>query len=329
MNKLFLFCTITCAALTVTGCSNSELSESEGNAPNAIGFEIYQGRMPVTRAETNVNSIQTKGFGVLASRTSADWSTTDAPNFLYDQRVTYSSSWTYDPIKYWPTNDDKISFWAYAPYGDSNISLSAKTKAGAPTATVTLPNGADLDFVADCAMNKTYQAPNGNVDFSLKHVMTRAAFKIEGRNLPTGTSLEITSITLSGTKLYSSATYTFPVEDGINGTWSSQQSGASITLTQDISEGTNSNYLYLIPVVSLENNDISVAVSYTVTLPGDAPVSKISTVYIPAGGLVMGKSYLYTFTYDIEEDSDSEFHPISFSASVTSWGADTAGDLVQ
>ena len=332
MNKFFLFGTIACAALTFASCSNSELSASEENAPKAIGFDVYQGRMPVTRAATDGTSIQTSGFGVLASRTSGDWTSSATPNFLYNQKVTYSNSnWTYTPTKYWPTNTDKISFWAYAPYDDSNITFSGVSEQGAPTATVTLPNDADLDFVADCAMNKTYQTSSGNVEFSLNHVMTRAAFKIVGQNLPENTKLKITSIKLSGTKLYSSATYTFPTSDSnTGGSWGSQLStNNTITLTQDISEGTNSNYLYLIPVESLGDRDISVEVSYTVTLPGDAPVSKTPTVYIPAGGLKQGKSYLYTFTYDIREDSGSDFHPISFSATVTSWDSDTTENLVQ
>lgn len=337
MNKFFLFGTIACAALTFASCSNSELSASEENAPKAIGFDVYQGRMPVTRAKTDGTSIQTSGFGVLASRTSGDWTSSATPNFLHNQKVTYSNSnWTYTPTKYWPTNSDKISFWAYAPYAEdnANISLSNVSATSAPTATITLPNAADLDFVAACAMNKTYSNTNGLVAFTLKHEMTRAAFKIVGQNLPENTNLKITSIKLSGTKLYSSATYTFPTSDSkTGGSWGSQSStNNTITLTQDISEGTNSNYLYLIPVESLGDREISVEVSYTVTLPGDAPVSKTSKVYIPTGGLQQGKSYLYTFTYDITQDSgsgDDKFHPISFSATVTSWDSDTTENLVQ
>lgn len=341
MNKFFLFGTIACAALTFASCSNSELSASEENAPKAIGFDVYQGRMPVTRAATDGTSIQTSGFGVLASRTSGDWTSSATPNFLYNQKVTYSNSnWTYTPTKYWPTNSDKISFWAYAPYAENNanISLSNVSAAGAPKVTINLPttpNPADLDFVAACAMNKTYSGTNnGSVDFTLKHEMTRAAFKIVGQNLPENTNLKITSIKLYGTKLYSSATYTFPTSDSnTGGSWGSQSStNNTITLTQDISGGTNSNYLYLIPVESLGDREISVEVSYTVTLPGDAPVSKTSKVYIPTGGLQQGKSYLYTFTYDITQDSgsgDGKFHPISFSATVTPWDSDTTENLVQ
>lgn len=334
MNKFFLFGTIACAALTFASCSNSELSASEENAPKAIGFDVYQGRMPVTRAATDDNSIQSNGFGVLASRTSYNW-TNEAPNFLYNQKVTYSSpNWTYTPTKYWPTNDDNISFWAYAPYAENNanISLSNESAAGAPTATITRPDAADLDFVADCAMNKTYQTSNGNVEFSLKHEMTRAAFKIEAAsNFPSGATLKMTQVKLSGTKLYSSAIYTFPTTDDQIGTWARTDGNSNtITLTEDVDQNNQSGYLYLIPVESLQANDISVEVFYTVTLPGDVGVDKSATVHIPTGGLQQGKSYLYTFTYDITQDSgsgDNQFHPITFSARVENWGTDNAGDL--
>lgn len=339
MNKFFLFGTIACAALTFASCSNSELSASEENAPKAIGFDVYQGRMPVTRAATDGTSIQTSGFGVLASRTSGDgdWTSSATPNFLYNQKVTYSNSnWTYTPTKYWPTNSDKISFWAYAPYAENNanISLSNVSATGAPKVTITLPttpNPADLDFVAACAMNKTYSGTtNGSVAFTLKHEMTRAAFKIEAAsNFPSGATLKMTKVELSGTKLYSSAIYTFPTTDDRIGTWARTDGNSNtITLTEDVDQNNQSGYLYLIPVESLGDREISVEVSYTVTLPGDAPVSKTTTVYIPAGGLKQGKSYLYTFTYDIE-DSGSGFHPISFSATVTPWDSDTTENLVQ
>ena len=336
MNKLFLFCTITCAALTFASCSNSELSASEENAPKAIGFDVYQGRMPVTRAKTDGTSIQTSGFGVLASRTSGDWTSSATPNFLHNQKVTYSNSnWTYTPTKYWPTNDNKISFWAYAPYAEdnANISLSNVSAISAPTATITLPNAADLDFVAACAMNKTYSGTNnGLVDFTLKHEMTRAAFKIvAASNFPSGATLKMTQVKLSGKKLYSSAIYTFPTTDDQIGTWARTDGNSNtITLTEDVDQNNQSGYLYLIPVESLQANDISVEVFYTVTLPGDVGVDKSATVHIPTGGLQQGKSYLYTFTYDITQDSGSgnnQFHPITFSATVENWGTDNAGDL--
>lgn len=100
------------------------------------------------------------GFGVFAYSTgNTDYSsyrtqngTTDHfPNFMYNQKVTYNSStnkWEYTPIKYWPNeiqdgavddqNNDsandpatgsgtyggKLSFFAYAPYANADVSIA-------------------------------------------------------------------------------------------------------------------------------------------------------------------------------------------------------------
>ena len=59
------------------------------------------------------------------------------PNFMCNQQVTYeppkpgesTGTWNYTPLKYWPAQrNDKISFFAYAPYGinDANGFLLPK-----------------------------------------------------------------------------------------------------------------------------------------------------------------------------------------------------------
>ena len=81
----------------------------------------------------------TAGFGVFAFNTEANnWasvSTTALPNFMWNQKVTWSTDhWNYSPIKYWPNGIDlavgtsdpsnsatataiqQLSFFAYAPY---------------------------------------------------------------------------------------------------------------------------------------------------------------------------------------------------------------------
>ena len=69
------------------------------------------------------------GFGVFAYNTDNLYYTgSTKPNFMYNQQVTYAGAvgaWTYEPVKYWPNeygshaesaDEDKVSFFAYAPY---------------------------------------------------------------------------------------------------------------------------------------------------------------------------------------------------------------------
>ena len=96
-----------------------------------VSFDTYVNR-GTTRAgltgeiKDDAATLRTSGFGVFAYYTNADnYDQTFTPNFMYNQHVTYSSDWTYTPVKYWPNefgsgalsdDVDKVSFFAYAPY---------------------------------------------------------------------------------------------------------------------------------------------------------------------------------------------------------------------
>jgi hypothetical protein len=131
------------AAALLTACT----SESENGPSNNISYEsikaaqpvpvtfgTYIGEQAITRAGTtgtmDDSRLQSSGFGVFGYYTNngnyvSTASSGSKPNFMYNQQVTYSGSWTYTPIKYWPneygnsavsTAEDKLSFFAYAPY---------------------------------------------------------------------------------------------------------------------------------------------------------------------------------------------------------------------
>ncbi len=177
MKKLkFITASAAIAALTLTACQNDVdfTQEDAQNAAalddNAIQFGTYLSESQGTRAgyegsiNTSVLQGLADGFGVFAYYTGTetynaaqygDWNAGAlnpkyAPNFMYNQKVSYNSSltndyitkWTYEPLKYWPnevgntsTADDdqdenksnnpatgsgtyggNVSFFAYAPY---------------------------------------------------------------------------------------------------------------------------------------------------------------------------------------------------------------------
>lgn len=170
------------AVLALASCTTSdeffdpaqETAQQELN-DNAIQFGTYMGKQAVTRAgkagslTTDGLKAADAGFGVFAYYTNTDdytysavtttgatGQTTLKPNFMYNQKVTWSSSratdgtyitnWVYAPVKYWPNNlsdtdvDDqnndtnsdpakasenggKVTFFAYAPYVDHTASF--------------------------------------------------------------------------------------------------------------------------------------------------------------------------------------------------------------
>lgn len=246
---------IACAALTMTGCSNDEINDpqqSQGN--NAIEFSTYLGRnaQGSRGTETNDASIQTSGFGVLAYYTGqADFADTNKPNFMWNQQITYdktNKNWEYTPVKYWSTKvKDKVSFFAYAPYvknGKNNvIELSGNSVAGAPTATITLPNDPSqtIDFVAAVQMNKTHDnsaSANNNVSFNLKHEMTRVKVQAKlDKSVYSDTDdkhktfVVIKNVTFNDKgQFYKSGKYTFSTTDGERGTWTPTANASTYTL---------------------------------------------------------------------------------------------------
>lgn len=237
MRKNLYLGLIACAALTMTGCSNDEVSYSSSKQEDrAIQFDTYLGKNVQGRGTiNNDNALHTSGFGVTAFYTGqTSWSAltpAKAPDFMYNQKVTYSTNWTYDPVKYWPTTQgDKISFFAYAPYSDNtNISTSDNSDTGTPTVTVTYPTNLTqmVDFVAASVID---QEKTATVPFDLKHKMTRVGIQakvsekvFDNSNPHKKTTVVIKSVKLNAAaesgELYISGIYTFASTTDGAGTW--------------------------------------------------------------------------------------------------------------
>lgn len=253
------------AAALLSSCSQDEVVEAL-DMNQAIGFSTYVGTQTkgTVTDDNGTTGIQETGFGVLASYTGQSDFSNQTPNFMYNQLVTCNNqsnpvTWTYSPLKYWPTtSDDKISFFAYAPYDDNNtdkgIVLSANTALGAPTITFTVKDDAAnmVDFVADVQMNRSHLSDNhtgtdqdtdgvneSEVKFIFKHELTRVSFnaKVDERiALSANTSSSPTRVVIKDVQLkgdnttnvfYKSATYTFASTNtgDVRGTWSYADNG--------------------------------------------------------------------------------------------------------
>jgi hypothetical protein len=131
-------------AAMLASCSSDDLSVEKQTSEQdvedgAVMFDAYVNR-GTTRAgkpgelTTSMTtepqiSLGKHGFGVFAYYTDGKpYSETATPDFMYNQKVTYNTSaWTYAPVKYWPNEfgssaisegQDKLTFFAYAPYVD-------------------------------------------------------------------------------------------------------------------------------------------------------------------------------------------------------------------
>ena len=266
------------AAVALGACTKVETTKVTESVP--VSFGVYTGDA-ATKAvsettygvinSTDLLKASTYGFGVFAfhsdnSAGNNDYNNAAAsnftPNFMYNQQVTWNGTdtWEYSPIKYWPneysTTDalsdkvDKLTFFAYAPWRESNpttapdegiISFSANNATGDPAVTFKVPaaseNQIDLLYSNADLKNKTKYAVNSKVGFTFVHALSNLAIYplavFDGTSIPasngtavaTGTTIKINSITITGK---------FNQEGTLNlakGTWTSSAAATDQTVS--------------------------------------------------------------------------------------------------
>lgn len=264
MKKLFILAT---AAVALASCSDSDLvgniaSSQQTEQPQAVEFGTYMGTT-ATRAgyegnmTTNLlkDGTTTGGFGVFAYYTGRNTygqqqgttystetnpQTNIAPNFMYNQQVTWDNTnekWTYAPVKYWPnevsttsdddqnddssnypaytdgTNGGNVSFFAYAPYIPVDQSASPGNINGANPATSGINGSNTTDGITKISGNEyagdpiiTYVIPddvNSSTTDSYVDLLWGTLLGTSKNVLNTGN----TGITGTGTQGTASTTY--------------------------------------------------------------------------------------------------------------------------
>ena len=248
------------AALTIAGCSQNEVTEINPDADRTIGLDVYTG-VQTRGTETTTSTLKEAdaGFGIFAYKTSKEgWDSEKAsttPDFMYNEHATWTSgSWGYASLRFWPTNDDKITFFAYAPYEsnpgegtDQKIILSAQSDKEAPKITFevkTSNNWKDMvDLVTDCRTaikdltSESNVGNKGTVQFKFSHVLTQIAnVKVKPDvNLGAETRIFVTGLKLSPGSgiLYNKAVYDFGTD-----AWNAI-SASYFSAEQDLSEFVN------------------------------------------------------------------------------------------
>lgn len=332
MKKNYIMGVIACATLTMTSCSNDEIGGNNTKQGDPIEFGVYLGRDAQGSRGTIITTDNLTKFGVTAYL-----GLHNIQEFMYNQEVIKSkdNSWTYGPVKYWPTmehiesGENYISFYAYAPHtNDASDLITLNNKEHTTvTATISLPTGtnADLtkmvDFVA--TTNHFEHKTNGNgvsnkVTFNLKHEMTRIDLKakvsenVYGSTAANKTKVVIRSLKLkSGGEFYTKATYTFPGVTKERGTWDEKEKRTKATTDLDLQSILKWSDDWTISKSKVIDN--SIASNKGIALEGTSAVDLFNTdqylFLIPAPnetGLTKNSTSA-TITYDIiTEDSNLE-----------------------
>ncbi len=246
MKRVLIYIVI--VVILVVGCSKNELPQPDmpsGYTPSdsPISFMIEdnwgdESDKPTTKGHivtcSNFESFTAFGYYFPSvDGKEAEWSDEAIPNFMYNQLVErdqYSdgtfTEWRYSPKKYWSDNpNDRIRFFACAPYDCEGVELSNNTDKGAPKFAVSPHNRPfhHQDFMTAEAHLKS----NGAVSFSFKHKLAQAKIYVAHKGAKSDT-VKILGITVKGMRKRGDLIYDEVKNEYV---WEHQQSESSETFT--------------------------------------------------------------------------------------------------
>jgi hypothetical protein len=330
MKKLF-FPAVVIVAMTLASCAKQDVIgdvETSNGSLTPINFGTFVGKSAGvnTKADVaNISTLQTNGFIVQAYGTGqANWTTyTDAtdknPTFMSDQDVTYNSSWEYTPVRYWPANQSKVTFFAYSP-NNNDVSYNPSFSAGSVTAKLDFTTQSQvedqLDLLAATAYDQYGRATSNQVSLAFDHLLTKIGFTAKlSSALPLNTTLTVTKVELNilDGKIDSKGTFTF-ANPFANSTWGSLSDKFTSAATDVLDNGnlqltvsaqqlhTADKFAMLIPQ-TLEKA-FTITITYKVKdEQANETVYTIAPVSLPASQLALekGKQYTFNFSFTLYE----------------------------
>lgn len=219
--KKFIFIAAAAAAV-LAGCAKNEVTPNYGMM-DAVSFGAYTPRT-ITKAgktdDMNLDALKTIGFGVFATYSATNDFSEATNDFMNNQLVKFEgSAWTYSPIKYWPNptngqtaDDQKVSFFAYAPYcepgasettGITGFEIDGTSKHNLVHYAFTNDGKPNVDLMWGYKTGSDPKAANLNltrtaetVKFTFRHLLAKLGGSQEGIQDPTNPSYVANGLTI-------------------------------------------------------------------------------------------------------------------------------------
>lgn len=305
------FKSILIAAFAFLISCETSIGDNIYTSPESVSFIISQDNN-CTKGTPIDNVDKLTNIGVFATLTQGSYADTSAlaPNFMMNQLVENDGDkWVYNPRQKWSTEpDERISFFAYAPYATSENGIGIVNESGKmPTIRFQMPQTNTLQpdlMVATPVYDR--DGKQGAVSFSFRHALAAISFSVKG-----DASRKITAVKLSN--VVSAATLSL---DSLEINWSDPADRSTQLYNLGVTDGdtapgyggistsiTASNgYLMMIPQ-DITNVEIEVEV--------DGEKELMNLNFKPASEWVAGAKYDYiidleteTIDYDISQTSN-------------------------
>lgn len=313
-SRLIIYIGIT---LLFSACTKKIGDETENPCP-PLSFKVElrwdDATALNTKAPSGLVTEFTKGesFGLFTCKTTNRWevdSVLATTNFMYNQQVTFDgNNYIYSPLKYFPEDGSRLSFFGYYPYittGGSayGIELPSTNAKGTPQLKFTIKDDisqqVDLLYTAALNMTSSQIIPEGNVKLVFRHALTQIKFSAKlVSDLVNATNYEVTinSVKFNNIKktgfLYMA-----------NGTWRNWSNNASFTAINSTIPLTSSTpkYLQEKPLIMIPQplDGATLEVQYTIIDPLKRKQVKTKSIYLSAPWGA-GKVLNYELTIDLE-----------------------------
>lgn len=200
--KYFAFFPFLAIVLLLNGCEEYDTQTVSviGSQANIkfTPMEFGDAASTVTRSSQTTTSTITS-FGVTASiyAANSDYTEAECGSYFYNTEIEAATGVS----KYfWPGEDKRLSFYAYVPYGSSELRLSESTKLGYPSYSYTVPQGVaeQVDFMTADVLNHSGAATETPVTLTFYHRCANIRFKVYNRN--TTSPITVKSISVCGMK---------------------------------------------------------------------------------------------------------------------------------
>lgn len=281
-----IFATIFTATLLV-GCSGED-SLFIPNVATPVSFSPRVDNVAM-RAES-VFTDSFADFSVYATVNS------DRPYLLMKDEHIYkdqSNKWQYDNHKYWPLNET-VSFFAYAPYQEENVSFSYPDK----NIVCIIPADPDKQFDLMVAQALEKSAADQSVGLLFRHLLSRIDFTVNATDNENNVKINLNSFqlvvnenTLSNNGVYNMATDTWKINNN------SFMSGGRYNLAKDAINISAKEWMYSMMLLPQKHDAgyMRVNIFYSI-LSGDTVLaSKEISVDLASIACEKGKKYTYNF----------------------------------
>lgn len=247
------------------------------------GEDISQ---PATKAAP-VENLTTYGAFALYGYIYDSWSASCKPNFMFGEKVQYSSS-EWKTVSAFNTHlgDRGLRFYGYAPYGASGVSV-ASSVSGPLSFNYTVPTAVADQNDLLVGSSPEYTGDMKNLSIAFGHCLSAVTFKT-GTETVNGT---IKSISLKG--VYSKGKYTY------GSGWSSLSSASNFTFSSNVSvaEGSAKNLTSGASTMMLLPQTVPSGAAIEVVIESDGKTHTLSAS-IAGDKWAEGKKCVYSLSFD-------------------------------